>query len=265
MRLTDIEFDQDNVLRLLREGGALARSYFGRVTPQRKKDNSVVTEADQAVEALVRGNLEKITPGFQVLGEEAGFGGGVENGAPSWVLDPVDGTSAFASGLPVWVVSLGLVEKGRSVWGGVYCPLTDELIYTDLRGGVRRNGGDFAAEKPAPLDCESVLYVPSDVHRGFRVDFPGKVRSLGSAAYHGILTGRAGTAGSLQGRGYLWDIAAILAINAAWGIRIASLDGRPLQAGFWREDYSLPEPLLFCRPEHFDILSRGITQKEPRS
>jgi len=260
MRLTGLEFDQAAVLDLMREAGALALSYFGKVSAERKHDNSVVTAADRAVEALVRGKLETISPEFQVLGEEAGFAGGRENDGPTWVLDPVDGTSAFAAGLPVWVVSLGLIEAGRAVWGAVYCPLLDELIHTDLEGTVRRNGRPAPAEAAAPLDNESVLYVPSDVHRAFRVDFPGKVRSLGSAAYHGLLTGRAGTAGSLQGRGYLWDIAAILAINTAWGMRIATLDGKEAGPTFWSADKSLPEPLLLCRPEHFAALAAGIKQ-----
>ncbi|MCE5269695.1 inositol monophosphatase family protein [bacterium] len=263
MRLTGLDFDQSTVLDLMREAGALALSYFGKVRTERKHDNSVVTAADRAVEALVRKRLAGITPGFQVLGEEAGYAGAHENGGPTWVLDPVDGTSAFAAGLPVWAVSLGLIEAGRSVWGAVCCPMLDELVYTDLEGTVRRNGQPFPAEAAAPLDNESVLYVPSDVHRCFWIDFPGKVRSLGSAAYHGLLTGRAGTAGSLQGKVYLWDAAAILAINRAWGMRIATLDGAPVTAAFWSADKSLPEPILFCRPEHFDSLTAGIKKQQP--
>ena len=258
MKLTELEFDEKAVIALGREAGKLALDYFGRVRPERKKDRSIVTEADKAVEKQVREKLHALTPDWQVLGEEGGFGGLEEKDTPTWVVDPVDGTAAFAGRLPVWCFSLGLVHRGRSVWGLVYCPMADELVHTGLEGRVYRNGEPFEPEPPAPLDSESVLYVPSDVHRRFRISFPGKVRSLGSAAYHGVVSGRSGTAGVLQGRVYLWDVAGILAINRLWGMRIANLDGTPVTAGCWDGEKSIPEPILFCRPEHFEYLTSTI-------
>lgn len=258
MKLTELEFDEKAVIALGRKAGAMALEYFGRVRPERKKDSTLVTAADRAVEQLVRDCLHELTPDWQVLGEEAGLGGREDNGAATWVIDPVDGTSAFATRLPIWCVSLGLIHRGRSVWGMVYCPMADELIHAGLDGRVYRNGVRFEPEEPEPVDSESVLYVPSDVHRGFRIDFPGKVRSLGSAAYHGVLAGRSGTAGVLQGRVYLWDVAGILAINRSWGMRIAHLDGRAVTANCWEADRSIPEPVLFCRPEHFEYLAERI-------
>ena len=60
---------------------------------------------------------------------------------------------------------------------------------------------------------------------------------------------------------YLWDLAAVLAINAAWGIRIATLDGRPMPLSIWGDDYAVSEALLFCAPELFDEVAAPIKRK----
>jgi fructose-1,6-bisphosphatase/inositol monophosphatase family enzyme len=253
-----LDFNLRQVLALAREAGRIALRYFGEAEPLRKADKSFVTRADHEIEEMVRHRLGHLTPGYGVLGEEGGLSGGAGNGAPCWVVDPLDGTSAFISGLPTWAFSLGLLRGDEPLFGLVYLPLVREMYYTGQDGRVLRNGLPFDPEPWVEPDGESVLYVPSDVHRRYRVGFPGKVRSLGSAAYHGLLTARSHTAGVLQGRVYLWDLAAVLALNKAWGMRVADLSGRPVTPSRWGKDYSLGEPILLCRPQNFEMLVSGI-------
>ncbi|MBW7997726.1 MAG: hypothetical protein FVQ81_14360 [Candidatus Glassbacteria bacterium] len=250
------DFDLEEVLKLARDAGQLAKNYFGNVSAQRKADNTLVTRADREAEQLARERLAEITPGWPVLGEEEGKGGEhLDRSRPFWVVDPVDGTSSFISGLPCWCFSLGLVVDGRAEFGVIELPMTGETFYTDPGGTkVYLNGGEWPAEEPEDIDSESVLYVPSDSHRGYRISFPGKLRSLGSAAYHGILAGRGQTAGALHGRIYLWDAAACLAIAGAWGLKTAYLDSTDAGPDDWELQGKCPGHLLFAHPRHFDYL-----------
>lgn len=251
-------YQLDEVIRMAREAGEVALKYFGGSGARRKPDNTYVTEADCEVERLVRSRLAEITPGFAVLGEEGGLAGGHWGETPCWVVDPLDGTSSFVSGLPCWSFSLGLVEGDKAGFGLVYLPMTDEMYYTALDGSVLINGEPCRAQPPVLLDSEAVLYVPSDFHRCYETTFTGKLRSLGSAAYHGLMTARAMTAGVLQGCLYLWDAAAVLAINEAWGMRIATLSGQPVTPSCWNIDRKNDEPLLFAHPENFETVAGAI-------
>ena len=223
-----------------------------------KKDDSPLTKADlESHNELVK-YLE--TTGIPIISEEGIVPDYKErkNYKQYWLIDPLDGTNAFMCGLPCWGFALGLVDGEQPEFGLVYLPLTDELYYTGVEGRVYRNGKPCAPEAAAPLDNEAVLYVPSDAHRRYAITFPGKIRSLGSAAYHGILTARASTAGVLQGRIRLWDAAAVLAINKAWGIQAGTLDGNPVRISHWQVDKALKEPLFFCHPENFAAVASTI-------
>ena len=251
-------FELDEVIQLARQAGEVALRYFGGSGARRKPDKTYVTKADREVERLVRRRLTEITPGFAVLGEEDGLTGDSSEGAPCWVVDPLDGTSSFVSGLPCWSFSLGLVEGDKARFGLVYLPAIDEMYYTELDGSVLFNGEPYETQQPAVLDSEAVLYVPSDFHRCYQITFPGKLRSLGSAAYHGLMTARPLTAGVLQGRIYLWDAAAILAINAAWGMRIGTLSGKEVTPSQWNLNQKIDEPLLFAQPQNFEKIAAMI-------
>ena len=254
------DFELNEVITLAREAGQLARKYFGRATARRKADNSLVTEADCEVESMVRARLAEITPGWPVLGEEEGLGKQqIDRSGPFWVVDPVDGTSSFSSGLPCWCFSLGLIVGKRAEFGVIELPMTGETFYTDSGGkNVFVNGRETPAEEPGEIDSQSILYLPSNSHRRYQITFPGKQRSLGSAAYHGLLAGKGRTAGALHGRTYLWDMAAALAIAGAWGIKTADLSGKPIGPSDWELQGKNQGHLLFAHEKHFDFVAGTI-------
>lgn len=111
-----------------------------------------VTEADRAAERAIRALINKTFPDHGILGEEYG----PENTDRShvWVIDPVDGTRAFISGLPVWGTLLGLTIDGDAKAGMMSQPFTGELYYSDGSGSyLVRHGGDT---EPKRLSVRSV-------------------------------------------------------------------------------------------------------------
>ncbi|WP_082640390.1 inositol monophosphatase family protein [Aureimonas sp. N4] len=115
---------------LVREAGALALDYFRRLeslTIRSKGLQDMASEADVGVETMIRERIADAFPQDAFLGEETGrteFAG--DQGI--WVVDPIDGTQPFVSGMSSWCVSIAFVQGGKNRMGFVYAPARDELF-----------------------------------------------------------------------------------------------------------------------------------------
>ncbi|MGF1594304.1 MAG: inositol monophosphatase family protein [Kiloniellaceae bacterium] len=136
------------VQELAREAGQLAYDYYERraeLAIESKGLQDVVSIADKKVEELIRGRLEARFPEDGFLGEEtgasaAGAPGQAVPGQAVWVVDPIDGTACFLSGMPTWCVSIALVRDGEIEIGVIYDPNVDELYAARRGGGTWLNG-----------------------------------------------------------------------------------------------------------------------------
>jgi len=136
----------ESACTIAREAGALALAYFqdiGSLNIERKGVQNEVSEADHAVEALIRQRLAEAFPGEAVLGEEAGLSGADDVSAQEpdgvWVVDPIDGTACFIVGIPVWCVSIAWVSQGQPAVGVVYDPNAGEMFAACRGGGATLN------------------------------------------------------------------------------------------------------------------------------
>ena len=198
----------------LTEAGKLAMRYFRDVKPSTKRDQTYVTEADLAIQALLKEKLVNHYPDIGILAEEDHFERKPADGETYFVLDPIDGTASFVSGLPVWGISLGVIKSGKPIAGYFYMPATDDFYYTQTDGPVYLNEAKTRLKPFDKTHRESLLLSISRVHKRFDInpDYPGKVRCLGSTAAHicYIATGSADVA--LVGGSYIWDLAAAVAM-----------------------------------------------------
>jgi fructose-1,6-bisphosphatase/inositol monophosphatase family enzyme len=227
--------DLEQVKAWAREAGQIALDGYSDPEVRRKPDHSFVTATDEAIEQLLRERINQAYPEHGIVGEEdSGFQTEAEY---LWALDPIDGTGAFVAGLPIWGISIGLLQGGQPVLGVFYLPALGEWYEAGLDGPARFNGRPIEAMRERLLDSQSYICVPSDVHRHYRIDYPGKVRSLGSMAAYVCLVARGSAAGAVVGRPKLWDIAASMAIleRAGGELRLlpsgALLDLGPMLAG----------------------------------
>jgi len=110
----------------------------GQIESRRKAGGDPVTEADTAVDNVLRELLPR--PGEGWLSEETEDDLARLACSRVWVVDPVDGTREFISGIPEWSVSVGLVEDGRAVAGGIANPATGEIFLGAVGLGVTANG-----------------------------------------------------------------------------------------------------------------------------
>jgi myo-inositol-1(or 4)-monophosphatase len=150
---------------IAREAGALLMQYFQQgLKIEYKGDADLVTAADRASEALIRERVSKQFPSHDVMGEEQGL---KDRGSEyRWYVDPLDGTTNFAHGYPVFAVSMALEHRSRDeearIAGVVYDPTRDELFTVEKGKGALRNGKPIHVSKAAQLkECLLATGFPS--------------------------------------------------------------------------------------------------------
>jgi myo-inositol-1(or 4)-monophosphatase len=223
----------DAVLR----AGDIQLAAFGRsIRVDKKGIIDLVTEVDLSVERMFRAMIAARFPGHDVLGEETG--GGDDQGARyCWIFDPLDGTTNFIHGLPIFCASLGLEIDGRLEVGAVYDPTRRELFTAERGGGAHLNGAPLRVSGVTNLvDALLVTGFPYDVHTnasgivGLFDAFVRKaqaVRRLGSAALD-LCYVAAGRMDGFWERGIkAWDVAAGALMVEEAGGSLSGVDGSP--------------------------------------
>lgn len=149
---TELEGIAEIALDVARAAGDLVLPLYQNVEVELKPDGSHVTEADRRAEELIRERLGRHFPGAAILGEEFG---GDRRPVPGdqWVVDPVDGTTAFVLGLPMFGVLLGLLRDGDPVVGVAHFPALNETLWAASGSGCWFRGGD---RDPQRVACEAV-------------------------------------------------------------------------------------------------------------
>lgn len=135
---------------MAREAGSLVMGYFRQhVKIEYKGAVDLVTVADRESEALILERIRKLFPTHDVMGEE---GTRLETGSEyKWYVDPLDGTTNFAHGYPVFCVSLAVERLGKRIAGVIYDPTRDEMFSAELGGGARLNESAIQVSTTANL------------------------------------------------------------------------------------------------------------------
>ena len=128
----------ETAVEIAREAGALLAHYFERRVPfELKGEFDLVTEADRASERLVVERLRSHFPSHTIVAEE---GGGHESASDyRWYVDPLDGTTNFAHGFPMFNVTMGLARAGEVIAGVIYDPVRQEMFTAERGGGAYLN------------------------------------------------------------------------------------------------------------------------------
>lgn len=151
--MADAELLEDAV----REAGALARSLFRKVKHWTKSDGSPVTEADLAVDRVLKARLHDVRPDYGWLSEETPDTPDRLGCAKVWIADPIDGTRAFTHGADEWCVAAALLTDGRPTLAAVYRPMTDDFYAAEAGKGARLNGRPLHIGKTNGLAGARVL------------------------------------------------------------------------------------------------------------
>lgn len=216
------------------EAGELIQTFLGKKHKFKIKNGSsdFATEADLEAEQLIIDILTKHFPDHNIIGEE---GGQNNKGSDyTWVIDPLDGTTAFSTGMPIYSVAIGLLYKNKPIVGVVNHLSLNDLYWAQGGKGAFLNGDKIRVSEVSDLE-HAVMNFDSG-HVGTREEkfekflFPlmGKIRyvySLGGGVMATVLVAK-GTLDGAPNTAYIWDFAAAAIILKEAGGKITDLEGR---------------------------------------
>lgn len=146
------------ITNTLTQASQIANNNFGNVSHSVKQEdnNQVLTETDIEIGNLIVSEIQKQYPDFNVIDEEAGVID--KKSAFTWVVDPIDGTSNFANGLPTYGVMIGLLENDKPIAGGIALPAFNQIYVAEKGSGAYCNGQPIHVSKEQKLLSSLVAY-----------------------------------------------------------------------------------------------------------
>ena len=228
----------EKVYNIAKEAGQVIREGFGKHFSIEFKTNSsnLVTEIDKKSEKLIIDFINKEYPGHSIIAEESGAQSGSSDF--TWVVDPLDGTTNFAHGLPIFSVSIGVQKKGETIIGVIYDVMSDKLYSAEKGNGAFCDGRKLGVNINSNLE-ESLLVTgfpynikedPFDVVKKFN-DFlltARAVRRLGSAAIDFCYVASGVFDGFWEVHLSPWDFCAGELIVTEAGGKVTDFNGNPI-------------------------------------
>jgi len=211
---------------MIRRSGEKALSYYGRGKSYVKFDDDLITEAEISLTELFRGELKSNFPEHQV------FESGQKDTAYThegkryvWVYDALDGVANFQAGIPIWGISLALLDNFWPIFGLFYMPATGDLFSAKAGDKAYRGDEEIRISPQEDVSNETLLLTYSRFHQHYQPNFPGKIRNMGCTAAHicYVAMGRA-EAAIIANESY-HDLAAASIIIEAAGGKIYKMDG----------------------------------------
>jgi len=149
---------KDFILSLLENASTIANNNFGKVLSTTKEDdnNQVLTQTDLEIGRLLVDSVKKNYPEHNIIDEETGV---IDNTSEfTWVIDPIDGTSNFASGVPTYGIMIGLLHQNTPIVGGIALPYFSEIYFAEKGQGAYCNGKRVTANTEPILSKTLVAY-----------------------------------------------------------------------------------------------------------
>ena len=246
-----VAFAQDAILSC----GQLASRFFRSVKPHEHFDESLVTAAELELTAHFRQALAETFPAHRILGaeeNEEGYTHGQERYL--WIFDPIDGLDNFQSGIPVWAMSLSLMENYWPLFGMIHLPATGDLFHARAGGFPYHGSHRLQPQAAESAEEERLILTFSRFHRHYQTVFPGKIRNFGCTAAHlcYVAMGRADAA--IITNESFKDLAAAEVIIEAAGGKIFTMAGTPFHVGEYLNGDKIALHLIATRPDHLDTV-----------
>ena len=248
-------FAMDSILMLGKE----SLTFYGKGRDTIKFDENLVTEAELHLVNSFENLLKSRFPDHQLFEKGDVSGDYAHDGKRYlWIFDPIDGVDNFQSGIPVWGISVALLENFWPVFGAFHMPATGDFFHARADGKAYRGNNEIAIPARNTVDDESILLTYSRFHQNYTPKFPGKIRDLGCTSAHicYVATGRADAA-IIANESYQ-DLAAARIIVEAAGGKICMLDGCSFFLNEYLDGRRIDEHLLVVAPDNFDSVRQCL-------
>jgi myo-inositol-1(or 4)-monophosphatase len=249
---TEFFIDFNLIRQWVTEAGRIALSQTADRSVDLKFDHTPVTEIDRQVESFLLDQIDHHYPGHSVLAEEGSSRPGSDF---TWIIDPIDGTRAFAAGLPIWGIAMGLFHLGEPYAGMFYMPVTGDLFWGTREQAFHNDRPLIPRETVDLYSPLAFITVPSNFHLYFEASFP-RLRSLGSATAHLAYVAYGLATATFTRHVRIWDLAPVLPYLGLSRTRLVYLNGDAFRSEELLHGEAAPQPLVAA---HESIIDEILT------
>jgi myo-inositol-1(or 4)-monophosphatase len=241
-------------LDVIQRSGAEAMAFYGKGSHGIKFDQELATSAEIHLRQFFEGQIREHYPEHRVFDNNPSPSGYTHDDKRYlWVFDPIDGIANFLAGIPIWGMSLALLDNFWPISGVFHMPATGDIFHAQAGKNAYRGKEKILASPKKSINNESLMLIYSRFHRYYHSNFPGKIGNMGCTAAHicYVAMGRADAA-FVANESYQDLSAAQIIIQAAGG-KIFKMDGRELTFneyidGKKRNEHLLATTTDLCTP-----------------
>lgn len=246
---------------VIQRAGNKALEFYGKRQSGMKFDQTLVTEAELHLITLFQDEVRSRYSDHHIfVSDQLETGYSHEGKRYLWIFDPIDGADNFQTGIPIWGMSVALLENFWPVLGLFHMPTTGDLFHAVAGSSAYRGKHPIGVNDAETVDDESILLTYSRFHQSFSTGFPGKIRNLGCTAVHicYVAMGRADAA--VVANESFRDLAASRVIIESAGGKLFKLDGTDFFLNEYLDGDKIGEPLIATSPDKLGAVLDCIKQ-----
>ncbi|MEW5908854.1 MAG: inositol monophosphatase family protein [Thermodesulfobacteriota bacterium] len=236
---------------VIRELGDEALSFYGKGKTHLKFDDELVTQAEVHLVDRFEKKIALQFPSHQVYRNNKKMDD-YRTGEQTflWVFDAIDGVANFQAGIPLWGISLSIIENFWPVFGAFYMPATGDFFHAV--GGSKAYLGqkEIHISEQESINNESLLLTYSRFHQNFNSNFPGKIRNLGCTAAHICYVAMGSAEAAVVANESYQNLAAVQIIIESAGGKIYPMDGSEFYLNDHLSEGRIEKPLLIVSPDN---------------
>ena len=246
---------------VIHRSGEEALSYYGKGDPHYKFDEHLVTEADYHLMEFFENQLHIHFPEQQVFkNNQTQQEYTHDEKRYLWIFDPLDGVANFQAGIPIWGLSLALIENFWPIFGVFYMPATGDLFHAQADQKAYLDKEAIKVSDQQNINNESLLFTYSRFHQRYRTTFPGKIRDLGCTGAHICYVAMGRAEAAVIANESFQDLAAAGIILEAAGGKICQMDGSNFILNEHLDGRKINEPLLVTAPDLYSQVRRCLQE-----
>ena len=246
----------------IQAAGQEGLAYYGKGQTDTKFDAALITEAEIRLTSFFREQLNIQFPGHQVFKRGQMADRYSHDGKRFvWIFDPIDGVDNFQAGVPIWGMSLAVLDNFWPILGFFYMPATGDLFQAQVNRGAYRGSNPINVAQRARADAESVLLTYSRFHLHYRSNFPGKIRNLGCTAAHMCYVAMGKADAAIIANESYQDLASTRVIVEAAGGKIFNQDGTVFAIEDYQDGQRIADHLIVTAPGNFGLVRESLQKR----
>ena len=248
----------------IRQMGEQALDFYGQGKPSVKFDVNLVTAAELHLLESFETALTRRFPDHRMFSSDQAVSSDYshEGGRYLWVFDPLDGVDNFQTGIPIWGMSIALLENFWPIFGVFFMPSTGDLFHASADAPAFHGKEQIQIPTQDSVDDESLLLTYSRFHMNYQARFPGKIRNLGCTAAHVCYVAMGRADGAVITNVSYTDLAAVRVIIESAGGKIHKMDGSDFFPNEYLDGRRVTEHLVVSAPDACPAIRACLSQMD---